>query len=137
MVNRTLVTKVDVVDIKNNVDRRVLTEGWMKPGDHVYFLRRIPGVPYRGTEYDPNSQSYPELRQQTTSRFVQDRKELDIGSLSVYYDFNRKWIKHLGMERMRFSVYVNDVYKWSSMGVERGIDYPFAHMVSLQLSATF
>lgn len=137
MVNRTLVTKVDVVDIKDNVDRRVLTEGWMKPGDHVYFLRRIPGIPYRGTEYDPDSRSYPELRARTTSRFVQDRKELDIGSLSVYYDFNRKWIKHLGMERMRFSVFVNDIYKWSSMGVERGIDYPFAHMLSLQLSATF
>lgn len=138
MINHTLIEKVDGAPIKYNVDRRVLSESWTMAGDHVHFIRRIPGTPYEigSEEYVPDSDKAAPGGNSLTSRFVQDRKELDISSVSLYYDVNRAWIRKLGMERMRFSVYMNDVYKWSSMGVERGTDYPFARTLSFQLSVT-
>ena len=139
MINQTLIDKVDAAPIKYNVDRRVLSESWMVAGDHVHFVRRIPGTPYHtsSSEYIPVGGGAAPSSTPATSRFVQDRKELDISSISVYYDVNQGWIKRVGMERMRFTVYMNDVYKWSSMGVERGTDYPFARALSFQLSLTF
>lgn len=61
--NQTMVDGVENVDIKNsNVDRRVLTQRWQKPGD-VAPLRNIK---------DMNTSTMP------TSRFVQDDNELVI-----------------------------------------------------------
>lgn len=139
MMNNTLMTRVDMAPIKQNLDRRVLEESWMAPNDKVNYIRRIPGTPYRygASEFDPESTNSAPSITQPTSRFIQDRKEFDISSVSLYYDLRREWISKLGMERMRVSVFMNDVWKWSSMGIERGISYPFARTLSFQLSCTF
>jgi len=72
-----------------------------------------------------------------TSRFVQKRNELDFASLTAYYDFKREWIQKIGLERLKLSFYMNDICKFSSIKVERGLDYPFARTMSFALSATF
>ena len=41
------------------------------------------------------------------------------------------------METLRFSFYMNDVYTWSSIRIERGTSYPFARSFNFSLSATF
>ena len=72
-----------------------------------------------------------------TDRFVQDQKEFDISSISVYYDFNKKWISKLGLERLKITALMNEVTKFSSIKIERGTTYPFSRTLTFQLSATF
>lgn len=62
---------------------------------------------------------------------------LDFASLTAYYDFKREWIQKIGLERLKLSFYMNDICKFSSIKVERGLDYPFARTMSFALSATF
>jgi hypothetical protein len=41
------------------------------------------------------------------------------------------------MERMRLQFYMNDIAQWSSIKIERGLNYPFARNMSFSLTATF
>ena len=43
----------------------------------------------------------------------------------------------LYMERLRLSFYINDIATFSSIKVERGLNYPFARTMSFSLNATF
>lgn len=132
MYNETLVNKIENIDISNNIDKRVLYSRWTREGDNKKFKRlgldRTQAM-VGGT--------FPDEKTRATTRFIQDRNEFDIGSINFYYDFNKKLVRRLGLERMKFSVMMNDVYKWSSMGVERGTLYPFARSMSFKLNITF
>ena len=78
--NQTLVDQVENADIQNsNVDRRVLTDRWQKPGDIVPLK-------------DIREQSRTTL---PTSRFVQDENLLSLSSLTISYDFNTNWLKKI------------------------------------------
>lgn len=46
-------------------------------------------------------------------------------------------VQKIGLERLKLSFYMNDICKFSSIKVERGLDYPFARTMSFALSATF
>ncbi|MDR1720738.1 MAG: SusC/RagA family TonB-linked outer membrane protein [Dysgonamonadaceae bacterium] len=137
LYNQTLVDKVENADIRFNVDKRVLYGRWQKPGDVVPFRRITESYTY---DYDLIATldvrtEYGKTR--ATTRFVQDNNELNLSAVSLYYDVNRKWIEKLGFERIRFQANMNDVYKWSTIGIERGTTYPFARTLSLSLTATF
>lgn len=122
MYNQTLVDKVEDSDIQYNVDRRVYTGRWTTPGQKAEYKKLS----------NPNYFTRP------TSRFVQDLNELQMTSLNVGYDFrNCNFIQKSGLERLKLSFYMNDVFRASSVKVERGTDYPFARSFSLQLQATF
>ena len=123
MYNSTLVDRVENADLEYNVDRRVLTGRWVKPGDVTK---------YKGY----NSRGDIEATRATT-RFVQDRNELTLSSLSAYYEFPKSIYSRLAMQRLRFTVYMNDVFTLSSIKVERGTSYPFARTLSFALTATF
>lgn len=120
MYNTTLQSKVENVDINYNVDKRVLTGRWSYPGQIAKY----------------KSISDQSLTRATT-RFVQDARELDISSISAYYEFPREWISKIRLQRLRFSVYLNDVATLSSIKIERGTSYPFSHTMSFALTATF
>jgi TonB-linked SusC/RagA family outer membrane protein len=130
MYNQTLVDRVEDVDIDFNVDKRVLLGRWQYPGHHAAF-KRLGTFTYEG---DPTQQ---QAKTQATSRFVQDRNELTWGSATVYYEFPKVLLDKWNIERMRFSVYMNDILVISSIQTERGLDYPFARTVSCSLSITF
>lgn len=132
MYNTTLVDKIENIDISRNVDRRLLSARWTKEGDQKHFKRL--GLDRTQPMVDG---TFPEEKTRATTRFVQDRNELDLGSLSVYYDFPRAWCQKVKLERIKLSFLMNDVYKWSSMGVERGTTYPFARTMSLKLNVVF
>ncbi len=120
LYNRTLVDRVEDADIRYNVDRRVLDGRWQKPGQI--------------TQYKKYSS---ETVTRATTRFVQNRNELTLSSVSAYYEFPKSVYSKLRMQRLRVAAYLNDVVTLSSIKVERGTSYPFARNFSLSLSATF
>ena len=120
--NQTLIDKVEDADIEYNVDKRVYTGRWTTPGQHASYKRLT----------DPAYFTRP------TSRFVQDLNELQMTSLNVGYDFrNCKFMQRGFIERLKLSFYMNDVFRASSVKIERGTEYPFARSFSFQLQATF
>lgn len=120
--NQTLVDGVENADIENsNVDRRVLTQRWQKPGD-IAPLRNIK---------DMNTSTMP------TSRFVQDDNELSLSALTLSYDFNTDWLKKIRLKMLRLELSTNDLFRASTVRLERGTSYPFARTFNFSLRATF
>ena len=119
--NTTLVDKVENASLEYNVDRRVLTDRWQKPGDIALYK-----------SIQDQSTTYP------TSRFVQDYNLFTLSSLTLYYDFrNCKFVKNSFLERLKVSAYTNDLFVISSVKTERGTSYPFARTFSLSAQVTF
>ncbi len=120
--NQTLVNRVENVNIANNVDCRVLHDTWQKAGD-VATYRKITWRP---------TTTYP------TTRFVERNNELQFASFSCYYDFKyMEWLRKCKIERLKLSLYMNDLFRVSTVKTERGLDYPYARNFSFSLSATF
>lgn len=121
--NQTLVDNVENANIKTgNVDLRVLTDRWQKPGDIAQF-KNIK---------DSDLTTLP------TSRFVQDKALLHLNSLTISYDFDREWIKkHLRMNMLRLEANTSDLINWNSIRQERGLSYPRSWKVSFSLKAQF
>ena len=121
--NQTLVDRVENADIRNaNVDLRVLTERWQKPGDVAKYKNIADS----------------EMTTLPTSRFVQDNKLLRLSAITLSYDFNREWLKkHLHMNMLRLEVSSSDFINWNSIHQERGLSYPKSWKVDFSLKAQF
>lgn len=132
LYNQTLVDKVENVNITYNVDRRVFTGRWKERGQLSQF-RRIKNL---SDSYVMGNMQEPDKTRPTT-RFVQKDNELNFSSLSIYYDLPQKWLKSYGVERLKIQANMNDIYKWSSIQIERGTTYPFARTLSFSLMVTF
>lgn len=132
LYNTTLISKVENADLNNNVDKRMYDGVW-RPGDEGQIK------PYRAARYrDPDTGNWVTPTTYPTSRFVQDRNELSLSNLSLYYDFYRHaFLKKCGMERLRISAYASELFMLSSIEVERGTSYPFARSFNFSLSVTF
>ncbi len=118
--NQTLIDRVENANIDYNVDRRIYDAVWTQPDDRVAF----------------RFQSFNPVR--PSSRFVQDLNELQMSSLSVGYDFkNCDFIYKWGLENLKASFYMDDVFRLSTVKIERGLEYPFARTFSISLQATF
>ncbi|EOR96294.1 TonB-dependent receptor [Arcticibacter svalbardensis MN12-7] len=134
LYNQTLVDRVENVDMNYNVDKRVLTGRWQKPGDQSQFKRLGQfSRPIDGT----NSTESVDEKTRATTRFVQNRKEINIGAINVYYDFGPRVLTKLDFQRLRLSANMNEVAQFSTIQIERGLSYPFSRTVSFSLSATF
>lgn len=119
--NETLLQKVEEADIENsNVDKRVLTQRWQRPGDVA---------PY----YDMKST----VKTQPTSRFVQDNNYLSFSSLSFGYDFEQNIVRKLHLTSLGLRFNANDLARWSTIREERGTSYPYAKNYSFTLSLGF
>lgn len=117
----TLVDKVENCNLAYNVDRRVLSDRWMKPGD-VALYKSITD----------QSTTYP------SSRFVQDYNLFTLSSVSLSYDFrNWKFMKNSVLERLKVTAYTSDLFNISSVKIERGLTYPFSRTFSFTVQATF
>ena len=120
--NATLLNKVEVTSttIKNsNVDNRVFSERWLKDGDEVYF---------KGIDDQPT---------RMTSRFVMSDNVFSLQSASVQYRWCTDYLKQMGIENVRFSLNMSDLFYVSSVKRERGTSYPFARNVGLNVSLLF
>ncbi len=121
--NQTLVDRVENAKIdRGNVDLRVLTDRWQKPGDIAQY-KNIK---------DSKLTTLP------TSRFVQDKSYIRLSALTLSYDFNREWIKkYLGMNMLRLEASSSDFINWNSIRQERGLSYPKSWKVNFSVKAQF
>ena len=133
LYNKTLVERVENIDMNYNVDRRVLTGRWLKPGQYASFKRLGQ---YNRENEGSNSVSAFDEKTRATTRFVQDRDEVTIGAINVYYDFT-DLVSNRKIQRLRASFNMNEVATFSSIRIERGLQYPFARTLSFSISATF
>lgn len=125
--NQTLVERVENVNAAYyNVDRRVYEERWQKPGDVTFFKGIIDNAGYAITE-----PTY------TTSRFVQDDNLLSFENLSIYYRFSNSLNERFNLQNSRITIFTSDIFRFSSIKRERGLDYPFAKTFSIQFQTSF
>nr|WP_308199451.1 TonB-dependent receptor [Chitinophaga sedimenti] len=122
LYNQTLINRVESVDPRFNVDRRAYDLGWSGPGDVSPYTRIRPGAPAT----------------KLTSRFVQDDNNLVLTSASFGYNFYRsRVLKRLGFRSLQLTAITNDLFRLSSIEIERGTDNPFARTYSLSIRAGF
>ena len=74
-------------------------------------------------------------RTRATSRFVQDRDEVAIAAVNVYYEFPKPVLDFVKLNRLRFSFNMNEIATFSTVKIERGLSYPFARNLSFSLMA--
>jgi hypothetical protein len=120
--NSVLFNKVENIStssLKYNQDKRALYDRWQKPGDIAQFKNIA------------NSVSTP-----MSSRFVQKDNTLSLESFRIGYEFSPELAKTLGLSSLRLNAYMNDIFRISSIKMERGTTYPFARSVSFALSLT-
>ena len=119
--NETLIKKVEEADIDGgNVDRRVLTERWKRPGDIAPFF-----------DLKAKKQTQP------TSRFIQDNDYVAFSGLSCGYDFNQELIRKFRLTSLGLRFNANDICRWSTIRQERGTSYPYAKNYSFTLTLGF
>ena len=118
--NQTLVDRVENADPRFNVDSRVLDQRWIKPGDQTFF-KNIADLSVTNV----------------SSRFIQKDNLLELRSIYVSYDFKREMIKKFGFQNLRTTVAMNDIFRTSSIAMERGTVYPFARSLTVSLLASF
>lgn len=120
--NETLVNYVENADIEgSNVDRRVLTQRWQKPGD-IAPLKDI-------------KDSHKTTR--ATSRFVQKYNLLSMSSLTLQYEFGEKIARALHVDRLRLEANTGELFRCCSVKQERGLSYPFARNFNFTLMVNF
>lgn len=118
--NQTLIDRVENADPKYNVDSRVLAERWRKPGDRTFY-KNIADL----------------TTTKATSRFVQQENRLEFKSVYASWEAPASLYKRLKMKSLRLALNLNDLAYWSSLQIERGIDYPFARSFTFSLATRF
>ncbi|MDR1882936.1 MAG: SusC/RagA family TonB-linked outer membrane protein [Prevotella sp.] len=122
--NSALFNKVENILISNiiyNQDKRALYDRWQEPGD----ISQFKGISIGTTT--PMS-----------SRFIQRDNFLSGESARIAWDFtNKSWLGYLGLQDLRLSLSMSELFRISTIKQERGIDYPFERSVSMGVSARF
>ncbi|SMD10347.1 SusC/RagA family TonB-linked outer membrane protein [Pedobacter nyackensis] len=118
--NQTLVDRIENADPRFNVDRRALSQRWVNPGDPALYK---------------NIQDLSLTR--ASSRFIQKENLIDLQSVYMSYDFKKDFVRKAGFQTLRTAVTMNDIFRASTVEIERGIDSPFARSITFSLQATF
>ncbi len=121
--NTSLFQKVENIgteEVYLNQDRRALYNRWSESNREAQFK----GI---------------SLVQKTdkSSRFVMDENTLTCESVNVGYEFPEEFAKKMGLSALTLQATMNDLFRWSTVRVERGIEYPFARTVSFSIEASF
>lgn len=125
IMNTALYNKVENLsgtDIRmKNLDKRALYDRWKKEGD-ISAFKAI------------NDNSYTPI----SSRFIQSESFISGESLTMGYRFTEmKWLKKAGLQDLNIAAFTNNIFRSSTIRNERGIEYPFASSVSININATF
>ena len=72
-----------------------------------------------------------------SSRFVMDDNAFIGESFNVGYEFPDRIVRKMHLGAMNIQMTMTDVFRATSVRVERGIDYPFAKSVTMSLGITF
>jgi TonB-linked SusC/RagA family outer membrane protein len=127
LYNSTLVNKVENVTGWYNLDKRI-NDAWKNVGDVAKYKKL----------YINGGDLLTIVYTKPTSRFVEKNNELYISSLNVGYDFYKmRWIKKVGLQRLKMTFYMDELFRFSSIQIERGTSYPFARNFSFAVQASF
>ncbi len=104
-----------------NQDKRAYYDRWKQPGDRSKF-RDISDV----------------SDGRMSSRYVQKNNFISGESFSVGYRFfGQDWLKKAGLSSLSVNASMNELFRCSTIKIERGTDYPFARTFSISLNASF
>lgn len=121
--NSSLFQKVENIgtqDVYNNQDKRALYDRWSENNREAYF-KGISLV----------------QRTEKSSRFVMDDNSLVGESFNIGYEFPDRLARRMGLGAMNLQLTMTDMFRITSVRVERGIDYPFARTVTMSFGITF
>ena len=121
--NSSLFQKVENIgtqEVYNNQDKRALYDRWSETNRDAYF-KGISLV----------------QRTEKSSRFVMDDNSLVGESFNIGYEFPDKIARRMRIGAMNVQLTMTDIFRATSVRVERGIDYPFARTVTMSLGVTF
>ncbi|RFS18760.1 SusC/RagA family TonB-linked outer membrane protein [Chitinophaga silvatica] len=123
------VENISAAGMENNQDKRALYVRWKNPGDDASFL----GITNLSTGM--------------SSRFLQKENALNVSNITFNYDILDQYSKgvksyirkKLGLQAFGFALSTSNIFqfKLSNIQRERGLNYPFARSVTLNLNATF
>ena len=121
--NSSLFQKVENIgtqEIYNNQDKRALYDRWSENNREAYF-KGISLV----------------QRTEKSSRFVMDDNSLAGESFNIGYEFPDRIIRRARLGALNVQLNMTDIFRATSVRVERGIDYPFARTVTMSVGITF
>ncbi len=120
----TLLNKVENINssaLLYNQDKRALYDRWQQPGDHAKFKR-----------IDDTSTTY------ISSRFVANENTLKCTSINFgYRTSTSSWLQYIGATSVSFRIYMNDIFRISTVKEERGTSYPFERSVTCSVGVNF
>ncbi len=104
-----------------NQDKRALYDRWRYVGDRAQFKD------IKNTDAGHKS-----------SRYVQKNNFFSGESITAGYEFRGSaWLKKVRLSNLSLNATLNEIFRWSTVKAERGIDYPFARTMSLSLNVSF
>ena len=121
--NTSLFQKVENIgtqEVYLNQDKRALYDRWSESNREAYF-KGISQV----------------QKTEKSSRFVMDDNSFVGESFNIGYEFPDRIARRMRVGAMNLQVTMTDVFRATSVRVERGIDYPFARSVTMSLGITF
>ena len=121
--NSSLFQKVENIgtqEIYNNQDKRALYDRWSE-NNRVAYFKGISLV----------------QRTEKSSRFVMDDNSLIGESFNIGYEFPDRIVRRMRLGALNVQLTSSDIFRATSVRVERGIDYPFARTVTMSLGITF
>ena len=121
MYNSTLVSKVENANVYKNVDRRVFSDRWQKPGDVAKFK---------------DVRLWNEATR-VTSRFVQRNNYIDFNSITIGYDLPQHVLSRLKVNTCRIQATSNELGRISSIDTERGTEYPYSRTINFSVTLGF
>lgn len=121
--NQTLLDKVEVTlsTIQDqNVDHRVMSDRWFKPGDVTFF---------KGLS---NEETH------ATSRFVMKDNVFQLSSIGLQYRFDQPALrKALHCNSLIVALNMSDLFYLSTIKRERGTGYPYSRNIQASLKLAF
>lgn len=124
VVDQALFNKVENITFENilrNQDKRAGTERWEDPGDISQF-RSIK----IGTKSEP------------TTRFIRKENYLEARAIQIGWDFSRaRFMERSRLRSLVATVSAENLFRLSSVEIERGITYPFARAITFKLTTSF
>ena len=120
LYNETLLKKIENINPYFNADKRVLQDRWKQVGDEVGFKA-----------IDDKTVT------QSTSRFVQNENFLRISAINLNYNFSNELVRKFKLERLKLNFSMNDVFRFSTVRMERGVEYPYAREFNFGVMVQF
>lgn len=120
LYNTTRVSKVEGSNPKKNADQRVFDDRWKQPGD-VALYKDIAET----------------SRPMQTDRFAEKENTFTLSSLNLSYEFPEKICSKLRVHNLRVGINATDLFRLSTVKIERGTTYLYSKGFEITLNTVF